>query len=373
MVMKKMRKRIPDKSNLFLYILFVLALPSLLYACNTGKPTLVIPPPVVAITAPVNNHSIPSGIDIPINSTANDAQGIIKIELWVDDSLYRVDASPEPDGQTTFVVSQPWHADVVGSHKMVVKAFSKSGQVGESLPVMINVIATASSVSTDTPALATATLPAVTDTPIPPTPTSTLTLPPPDPTNTSTLLPPSPTDTATLPPEPTKTSLPTAVPEPFGSAWAATGGSGGRLGNPVAKAVLGRWAADQFYEGGLSFWRNNESDPPTDYIYVLFYKGTDETLGEAWLQLDDLWHEGLPQFSCPEAEANGDLGPKRGFGKVWCENITVRTGLNLPVSIELGANAGFQDFEHGTMLWLARLEYIYILYQDGSDWQRFNE
>jgi len=274
---------------------------------------------------------------------------------------------------------------------MVVKAYSKSGQMAESAPVVINVQASVVTVPTATPTVAvpagtltvtagTPTPPATdtpippspTGTPVPPAPTDTPTCPLPEPTDTP--LPP-PTDTPTLSPEPTDTPVPTdtpalPVPEPFAHVWAAVGGASGRLGNPAAEAVLDRWVADQFFEGGLTYWRNNEL-VPANYIYVMLYKnGTDETQGTTWLQFEDLWREGMLQFSCPEAEANGDLGPKCGFGKVWCEEAGVRDGLKLPLVGEQGANAGFQDFEKGTMLWIARLGYVYVLYDDG-DWERY--
>ena len=276
---------------------------------------------------------------------------------------------------------------------MVVKAYSKSGQAVESAPVVINVQASAVAVPTDTPTVAVLTdtptvtsgtpPPLATDTPAP-TPPSPIGTDTPAPTDTPTLLPaeptdtpPPPTDTPTLPPEPTDTPVPTntpalPVPEPFAHVWAAVGGESGRLGNPAAGAVLNRWVADQFFEGGLTYWRNNES-VPANYVYALLYKnGTDETQGTAWLRFEDLWRDGMPQFSCPEAEANGDLGPKRGFGKVWCEEAAVRDGLKLPLVGEQGANAGFQDFEKGTMLWIARLGYVYVLY-DGGGWERFGD
>ena len=81
---------------------FVLAV---LAACSTVKPTPVIPPPSAAITSPASGLSVEEGVDVPINSTANDTQGVLQVELWVDGSLYRVDVSPEPEGQTTFVVN----------------------------------------------------------------------------------------------------------------------------------------------------------------------------------------------------------------------------------------------------------------------------
>ena len=354
------------------YCLLLLVLMTLLTAC-LSKETPTIAPPVVVITSPANGQTIKQGVDVSINSTANDTQGIVRVELWVDGSLYRVDTSPEAGGQTTFVVSQPWHAAAAGGHKLVVKAYSSNGQTAESLPVNIEVQVSAATVPTDTLSPTSAPtgtpLPPPTDTPVPPLPTDMPTMLP-----QPTVTPLPPTLTPTSPPEPTDTPSPTgtpawpAVPEPFAAVWNTLGGADGDLGEPIAEAVLNRWMADQFFEGGLALWRNNESDP-ADYVYALFYDEGDETRG-TWLQFEDAWHEGLPQFSCPEAEANGDLGPRRGFGKVWCEEIKVHDGLGAPLVIEQGADAGLQDFERGTMLWAARLGHIYVFFEDKS-WQRF--
>jgi hypothetical protein len=448
------------------------------------RSTPVIAPPTVSITSPIEGYTVREGEDLSIDSTSNDTQGVLKVELWVDGSLYRVDASWAPDGQTTFEASQPWHTSELGSHSIVVKAYSKSGQVAESTPLTVNVIAAAVTLPTATPT-ATATATAIpTDTPVPPTdtpvpPTPTHTSVPPTPTNTA--VPGTPTDTPqpTGTPTPTDTSTATvtptstpdappvveilspadgttvpqnsvltvqvratddngvarielwadgaihwqhepggttpaeidmtwqsgvlgdhileakafdtawqaspsvtltvvvtggvpSVPEPFAHVWTAVGGASGRLGNPVAEAVLNRWMADQVFQQGLTIWRNNES-VPANYIYVLLYEGgTDQTQGTIWMQFEDLWQEGMPHFSCTEAEANGDLGPVRGFGKVWCEESDVHDGLKQPLAIEQGANGGFQDFEGGTMVWVARLGYVYVL-DDAGGWQRFSD
>jgi hypothetical protein len=478
--------RFPGALRLLLVVLalsFVLTVGTTACTLLGRRSTPVIAPPTVSITSPIEGYTVREGEDLPINSTANDSQGILKAELWVDGSLYRVDASSVSEGETTFVVSQPWHASGLGRHTVVVKAYSQSGQVAESGPLTVNVIAAAATVPTNTP---TATATAVpTDTPLPPTATPlppTATPVPPTPTHTS--VPPTPTGTSvpgtpTNTPQPTDTPTPTttptsvpddppaveilspadgttvpqnsvltvrvratddkgvarielwadgaihwlhepggttpteidmtwqsgvlgdhileakafdtawqaspsvtltvvvtggvpSVPEPFAHVWAAVGGAGGRLGNPVAEAVLDRWMADQTFQQGLTIWRNNES-VPANYIYVLLYEGgTDESQGTTWMQFEDLWHEGMSHFSCAEAEANGDLGPVRGFGKVWCEETVVRDGLKQPLTIEQGANGGFQDFEGGTMVWLARLGYVYVL-DDAGGWQRFSD
>ena len=451
-----------------LTVVLALAIPLAACARLGGKPTPVIPPPSVAITSPTSGQTVQVDEDVPVNSTANDTQGILRMELWVDGQLYRVNSSGDPEGQRTFVLSQLWYASPPGSRTLVVKAHSKSGQVAESLPVAIDVVVPVGSVPTDTPTLA---LPTDTPTVVAPTPPPTDTSLPPSPTDT--LVTPLPTDTplATDTPLPTDTPVPEdALPVvrillpqgdvtvkeetdlairvratddkgvtrielwadgavhktyepggttsvevdltwrsgglgshtlevkaidtasqasqavalkveviaesslaagPFAHVWALSG-VGGRLGSPTAEAVLDRWVADQLFDGGLMYWRNNEFSP-ANYVYVLLYKdGTDETGGTVWLQYEDQWQEGMPDLSCPEAETNGALGPKRGFGKVWCEQAAVRNGLGSPAANEQGANAGFQDFEGGSMIWISRLGHVYVLYRDG-DWERYSD
>ena len=48
----------------------------------------------------------------------------------------------------------------------------------------------------------------------------------------------------------------------------------------------------------------------------------------------------------------------------------MRDGIGQPLVTEQGANAGWQDFEGGTILWIGRVGYLYALFDDG-DWQRF--
>jgi hypothetical protein len=109
-----------------------------------------------------------------IRSTATDATGVTKIELWVDDALYTSEISPVAQGQSPFSVSQEWTPQALGAHRIVVKAYNASGNMQES---------------------ATMTLIVVSEPPEPP-PTQTPATPPPSPTST---LPPPPTDTPVPP------------------------------------------------------------------------------------------------------------------------------------------------------------------------------
>jgi hypothetical protein len=183
----------------------------------------------------------------------------------------------------------------------------------------------------------------------------------------------TPEATDTLEPGETPTTSPTTpdVPPPFAAVWDALGNEGGSLGTPIGEAATDRWAADLRFEHGAMYWRNNEG-VPANHVYVLYYQGgTDETQG-SWERYVDTWEEGMDEVSCPEADPTN--GPIRGFGKVWCDNPDVRLDVGEATEPEQvpGFQAGFQDFEEGTLLWTRRLHFIYAVFEDGT-WQRFDE
>ncbi len=159
------------------------------------------------------------------------------------------------------------------------------------------------------------------------------------------------------------------VPPPLDGVWNALGGAGGTLGAPTDDPAVNRWIADQRFEHGYMYWRNNEGSP-ANYMYVLYYGGGSDKTEGTWERYEDTWVEGMDVLSCPQATPPN--GPRRGFGKVWCDHPSVRSGLGDATEEEQGVNAAFQDFEHGTLLWSQRLHYIYALFDDGT-WERFGE
>ncbi|MCJ7620862.1 MAG: Ig-like domain-containing protein, partial [Anaerolineae bacterium] len=71
-------------------ILIVLLLASTMLACDFGggpsKPT-------IAITAPTSDAQFEEGQKVNVLSSANDAKGVVRVELSVDGGLYRTDSS----------------------------------------------------------------------------------------------------------------------------------------------------------------------------------------------------------------------------------------------------------------------------------------
>jgi YVTN family beta-propeller protein len=184
-----MRMEFDGRKRLLLLLVPLLVAGTIL-ACDLGGLRRGGAVPNVVINAPPNNSEVRLGETIPIRSTATDATGVTRIELWVDGALYVSETSPIAQGQSPFSVAQDWAPQVLGSHKIVVRAYNAAGNMGEPSSITLVVVSGP---------------PELTPTQTPPQPTQT----PPPPTHT----PPPPSPTATQPhPPPTGTPLPTHTP-----------------------------------------------------------------------------------------------------------------------------------------------------------------
>lgn len=171
--------------------------------------------PQIEIISPPSGTRVLLYQEVEIESRSADARGLNRIELWVDESIYRVD---EADGQTSFHVIQRWRADTTGQHKLRVQALNIDGLLSQPAVITVEVldpqVLTPTPLPTDTPAPADTPASEATPTVAPTftlTPAATAT-----PAPTATPLPIDPTET----PTPTLTATPTATPRP------ATGPSG---------------------------------------------------------------------------------------------------------------------------------------------------
>ncbi|MFB0546931.1 MAG: FHA domain-containing protein [Anaerolineae bacterium] len=127
--------------------------------------------PTVRIDSPPSGTQIGLNETLTVRSTAMDINGVTKVELWVNDSLYRVDSSPDPRGQQILSVQQPWTPNTAGSYNLMVKAYNVDGAGSQPASIMVNVkagtpIAEATATNTPTPTPTHTPLP--TSTPLPP-------------------------------------------------------------------------------------------------------------------------------------------------------------------------------------------------------------
>ena len=183
--------------------------------------------------------------------------------------------------------------------------------------------------------------------------------------------PPSPTPTSTPTPYPTATTAasPTtrAIATPRASntppvcaisvlpllRW--TTETATRLGCPTENDRTVNFAS-QKTESGTLFWREDDKR-----IVIMF---NDKT----WLQFNDTWTNTLPEDVCSTVTvAPGLLKPKRGFGKVWCDQPAVRAKLGAAIENEIGVYATLtQKFERGQVFVGTDKTRVYVLYSDGK-------
>ena len=105
-------------------------------------------------------------------------------------------------------------------------------------------------------------------------------------------------------------------------------------------------------QNGRMCWRQDN-----DKIYVLYNTRT-------WARYNDIWQEGQPEFTCGGPDSPPT--PKRGFGKIWCENPAVKNGLGNATTGEWGDNGLVQDFAGGTIMQVSGR--TYALYTDSNSW-----
>lgn len=202
---------------------------------------------------------------------------------------------------------------------------------------------------------------APTDTPSPevtktPTPVATDT-PTPSPPSTATHTPTpaatAPAPTATPADTPTS-SCPITVALEFAPRLDARPDVLLALGCPAGERKQ-TWAAEERFQLGRMFWQQD-----TGEIHITYDDG-------AFQVEPDQYHEGDPEYACPEAgpPPASLVMPRRGFGWHWCNTAGVRDALGWALEEEMGYDTVWQEFEHGHAL-QSRLDHIFIFYDDGT-------
>ncbi|MFQ6059322.1 MAG: WD40/YVTN/BNR-like repeat-containing protein, partial [Anaerolineae bacterium] len=160
--------------------------------------------------------------------------------------------------------------------------------------------------------------------------------------------PPTPTPS----PTPTPVAMPTpcaVVPVRFAAIWADRQD---RLGCPT-EAEREVALAEEAFERGRMFWRGDSRE-----IYVLHDDRT-------WRAFADTWQEGQPLDDPDLTAPPGLFQPKRGFGKVWREELGgPASRIGWAREEEQGGTGVVQAFDGGVILW-SDLGTTYILYADG--------
>jgi hypothetical protein len=356
--------------------------------------------PQVTVSNLVAGQKLEPAQEVKIQSTSVDIDsGIVQVELLVNNQVIWVDANPEPQPNTPYIVAQSWTPQIPGSYVVQVQAYNVDNITGKSEPLTVDVVAEAQSVG-DAPAATPSSTPTAVSIVDVATSTSTSsTFDSPTPTLSPNCTPPPckldenevyycadvcpggcGTTCATVTPTPTSTPTPGSFSstglEPdgrFKDIWREIGNGDSRLGYPTGEVILDRNFARQFFERGLMFWWDNPAGG-ADYIWVIDSAADDLKSGTTWNRYDDTWPGG-DEFSCDEARANGNFGPIRGFGQVWCHYPELQIRLGHPTDYEGGSGgsppfAQVHFFQGGVMIYNPLDAEVFVLFDQG-DWQRF--
>jgi len=363
-------------------------------ACSIGRSaTPAVGGPDVVITSPLPGQTALIGEPLVVDSTSTDRDGVQRVELWVDDTLYRVDSNP--DVNSPYIVSQSWQSDTPGTHIIVVKSFDDQGAEGRSQPITITLETDLESaqVVQVSPTPSATPLPAMPKPTQTPAPASTSTLTPTEPTNTpivSCTPPPCKADEVYYCPDACPggcgtqcaTPTPRATPpsfEPTGikthkvfePVWEQPGVKD-YLGYPTRVAIDDRQYARQYFERGYLYWWDHPDDPGLIWAVEILQPSARQ--GLRWMgPYEDSWEEGDP-YSCDAARANPD-GPIRGFGKLWCDNPDIAQAIGAARGSEQGTGTTtsygvVQFFQGGIMLYSPLDREVWVLF-NGGDWQRY--
>ncbi|MEM7030672.1 MAG: hypothetical protein AAF629_13990, partial [Chloroflexota bacterium] len=253
-----------------------------------------------------------------------------------------------------------------------VRGYNTANIQGESQTITITVVdrlPAADAQIAATPTKESEPAPIAADTPIA-TPTS---------TPTASVAPTaSPTPSPTLEPEPAPIVAATFPPTNFRpegrfkTIWESIGGGTSIIGYPTGPQIDNRDFAKQYFVGGVMYWWNNPAGD--NLVWVISVTDGSFQKGVQWHQFTDTW-QGDGDHSCEETRKNGNRGPIRGFGKVWCEQQVVSSQLGDPVEEERGSGGNppfsvVQFYQGGVMLYNPLNSEIFVLFHSG-EWQQF--
>ncbi|GAB4503637.1 MAG: hypothetical protein Fur0043_06290 [Anaerolineales bacterium] len=117
-------------------------LPGLEWVGGVSEPR---PGPAVTIHEPAPGAQATVGDALMFSASANDAAGVIRIDLWVDDTLVLSQSSPDAAGLNPLSLSYPLAAAKTGAYALVARAFNRQGEMGESVVHYVTVVEAAAS------------------------------------------------------------------------------------------------------------------------------------------------------------------------------------------------------------------------------------
>jgi len=94
--------------------------------------------PLVVIQSPPSGSQFREGEQVLVRSTVTNSVRVVRVELVVDDQVAHTDSSPAT--QIVFPLTQTWRA-TIGSHTIVVRAHTATGEVSDPVAVSVMVLA----------------------------------------------------------------------------------------------------------------------------------------------------------------------------------------------------------------------------------------
>ena len=95
--------------------------------------------PEVTIQEPAPGGTISLGDSFLFQASAYDGEGVVHMELWVDDQLAISQESPSTEGITPFFISHGMIATAEGTYALFVRAYNSLGAVGVSPVIYVTV------------------------------------------------------------------------------------------------------------------------------------------------------------------------------------------------------------------------------------------
>ncbi len=122
-----------------------------------------------AVVANFERNDLEANSTLVIHTLALSSNNIARVELWVDNEIAQIVNSPAPDGQMALDTPLVWQAGAAGEHTLFVRAYDRAELNTSTTPQIVRVYPPDTRVPTRTPApaLATATVLALTSTPTP--------------------------------------------------------------------------------------------------------------------------------------------------------------------------------------------------------------
>ncbi|GAB4433902.1 MAG: hypothetical protein Kow0031_15540 [Anaerolineae bacterium] len=185
--------------------------------------------------------------------------------------------------------------------------------------------------------------------------------------------PPTATPTATLTPAPRWADTGLRPEGRISDIWGALNAGSGELGFPLTQREGERLCARQRFERGFMLWFDRPGE--SDVVWGAAVSSPAATSGSPSFRFADQW-PGSPEYWCNEASARAPLGPKRGFGMLWCIYPELRNSIGNAIEEEIGGEAlprcEAQLFQGGAIVHQP-MDGAWWVFIDSAGWYRFGE